>query len=102
MGRSDRRHPLLGAADGGREISNLRHQLHTLGMPCALVQGVAPVYVPLSRGCVLRRWLTCFGAAAARALRVQVQDRERPTMGVRRPASDSEPTDLSSDDWPES
>src|SRR6266571_1728786 len=65
MGRRDRRHSLLGAENGRRKVSNLRHQLHSSWVSGALVSGVAPVHVSVSRRRFLRRRLPRIRAAAA-------------------------------------
>src|SRR6266699_6779524 len=77
MGWPDSRHSLLGAENGRRKVSNLCHQLHAHWVSGALVSGVAPVHVSVSRGRFLRRRLPRIRAAAARTLGIQIQDRGR-------------------------
>src|SRR5690349_2613281 len=86
---------MLGEADAGRKLSNLRHQLHAPRLSGALVSGIASLHVSVSRRCFLRRRFTCIGAAAARPLRIQVQDRERTIVGRGWPASDAVAASLS-------
>src|SRR6185369_13570921 len=100
VGRTDSRYPLLGAADGRRKLSNLCGELHAPWVSRALVSGVAPIYVSVSRGRLLRRRLTRIRAAAAGTLSIQIQDRKRATMDTRRPATDIEPAGLKRSYWP--
>src|SRR6185369_4358833 len=94
MGWSNRRHSLLGAKDGWRQVSNLCDQLHSSRMSRALVSGIAPLHVSVSRRRFLRRRFACIGAAAAWTLRIQVQSRERTTVDTWWPAADLEPAGL--------
>src|SRR5215510_10014584 len=53
LGRDDGGHSLLGAEGRGGAVSGLRHQLHSSGLPCAVVSGVTSIYVPMPRRGVL-------------------------------------------------
>src|SRR5215510_12572307 len=94
MGWPDRGYSLLGAKDGRRQVSNLCDQLHSSRVSGALVSGIAPIHVSVSRRRFLRRWFACIRATATGTLRIQVQNRERPIVDTWRPASDVEPAGL--------
>src|SRR4030095_7223478 len=96
MGWSDGGHALLGAEDGRRQVSNLCDQLHSSGVSGALVSGIAPIHVSVPWRRFLRRRFASIGTPAARTLRIQVQDRERPVVDTWRPAADVEPAGLKS------
>ena len=49
MGWTDGGHSLLGAANGGRQVSDLCDQLHASWLSCSLVSGIAPLHVSLPR-----------------------------------------------------
>src|SRR5215813_7315309 len=94
MGWSDCGHSLLGAQNSRRQVSDLCDQLHSSRLSGALVSGVAPVHVSVSRRCFLRGRFACIRAAAMWTLRIQVQDRERPIVDTWRAAADVEPAGL--------
>jgi len=60
-----------------RTISGFRHQLRTSRLPRALVPAVRAVHVPLSRRCVLPRWVTRLRPAGAWIVRVSAQNTGR-------------------------
>src|SRR6185295_2644951 len=78
-------------------VSNLCHQLYSSRMSGALVSGIAFIHVSVSRGRFLRRRFACVRPAAARTLRIQIQDRGRTTVDTRRPTSDIEPAGMKSE-----